>query len=208
MGSSGNKWTQVVKSWIGALLAPVVFVSTVAVFIVGLLLFLIFWPFAFCWEQLGELRLSRALKRQGRLLDWQTVENRLANGQGTLLVGWWSQGQGQAWWVPMSLAEMYPDIPLVRLAETEPPTDKDSALALYSRALGEDAARWFAEKLSGHEDEFCLTRVPKKNRKDIHVLGKQLPADRAFVFSALSQDAPTRRIRPKSRSQRRLKQGC
>jgi hypothetical protein len=207
MSMSGENSEKPAKSWGRVALTPLVFVFTVAVGIVIVLFSVVVLGPMLCIGRLAGLSFWRALKREGRFLDWATVEHRLVNGQGTLLVEWWSGGRGLAWWVPMSLAEMYPDIPLVRLAEMEPPADKDSASALYERALREDAAKWFAEKLSGHEDEFCLTRVPKKDRKDIHVLGKRLPADRAFVFSALSQDAPTRRIRPKSWRQRRRRQG-
>ena len=197
MGSSGNKRVERVKFWIRIILGPVAFVSAVAVFIAGLVALAIWIPFAFCGAQLGDFRLRRALKREGRLLDWTTVERRLANGEGTLLVDLWQKGLGKAWWVPMSLAEMYPDIPLPTL-EAWPPGSREGVLDMWGRADGESTRQWVAENLWGHEDTFCLTRMPKQDRKNIQVLGKRLGSDRAFLISAVREESPTRRIRPKS----------
>jgi hypothetical protein len=206
MSGSGENSEQRTKLWVRVALAPLVFVAAIAAGIIILITVIVLLP-VLCVARLVELRFRMALKREGRVLDWETVEHQLVNGQGTLLVEWWYEGQGRAWWIPLSLAEMYPDIPLVRLSEMETPADEDSASDFFDRVLDEDAAKWLAEKLSGHENEFCLTRVPRENRKDIHILGKRLGAGRAFLFSDLSQDAPTRRIGAKSRRQSGRREG-
>jgi len=205
MDSHGEDTEKDVKFRDRVIAAPFIFFGAIATCIILLVTFIVMVPVIFV-GRLAELRLRMALKREGRVLDWETVEKRLQDGQGTLLMEWWWEGQGRAWWIPCSLSQMCSDVPLVSLSEMETPVDEDSVPVIYEQVMDEDTTKWLADTLAGHEDEFCLTRVPWRERKEIHILGQRLGADRAFVFSAVSKDAPTRHIKPKSWKRRGRKE--
>jgi hypothetical protein len=86
---------------------------------IAALVLLLLAPLCFWFTLRGtydHLRFRHRLRRLGRILDWETVQKRLSEGNGSLLVECGYKGYAYAWWVGRELPA---DCPLPPVRESE-----------------------------------------------------------------------------------------
>ena len=88
-------------------------------------------PLVFVWGVSAEALFVRRLKRAGRFLEWDYIEERLRQNCGTLLLEWGPRGLDRTWWVDMSIATEHPNHPL--------PNPWDDQASLSSRLSTDQA---------------------------------------------------------------------